>query len=125
MKKFACMALVAMASCCSTKPEVIVAKPQEPAVVEAAPVEAKPAPVLVEKQEPFIVPEQKPEPVAVVEEKPVVMDNYSKTISIVFSVFLSILAVLCMIWLDYRKKSAGPAPALPLSEETPSETADK
>lgn len=118
MRKFACVAIAAMASCCSTKPEVIVAKPQEPVVVQEAPAEV---PVLVEKPEPFIVPEQKPDPVVATEEKPVDSDDYSKTISIVFSFFLSILAVLCVVWLDYRKKAVGPAPALPLDEDKPSE----
>jgi hypothetical protein len=116
MRKFACVAIAAMASCCSTKPEVIVAKPQEPVVVQEAPAEV---PVLLEKPQPFIVPEQKPEPV-VAEEKPVVNEDYSKTISILFSFFLSILAVLCLVWLDYRKKASLP-PVLPLNEEKPSD----
>ena len=119
MKKFACMAIAAMASCCSIKPVVIVAKPQEPVVVQEAPAEI---PVLVQKPEPFIVPEQKPDPVVIAkeEEKPAVNEDYSKIVSLVFAVFLSILAVLGMVWLDYRKKASLP-PVLPLNEENPSQ----
>lgn len=120
MRKFACMAVVAIAGCCSTKPEVIATKPQEPAVVEAGPVEVNPAPVLVEKQESFIVPEQKPEPVAVVEEKPAAVDScHGGTLNIVFAVFLCTLAIVAGVWSDYRKKAS--KPVLPLNEDKPSQ----
>jgi hypothetical protein len=129
MKQFLCVVLVAMASCCSTKPKAICCS-TKPNANDAVVVTT--APVLLEKPQPFVVPEQKPEPVVA----PVVTteEETKPLIGIVFSLFLSILAVLCAVGLNYCKKKADKqAPTLPLTtdasapvaEDKPSEIANK
>ncbi len=128
MKQFSCVVLVAMASCCSTKPKAICCS-TKPNANDAVVVTT--APVLLEKPQPVVVPEQKPEPVVA----PVVTteEETKPLIGIVFSFFLSILAGLCGVWFYCKKKANKQAPTLPLTIDTPatvakdkpSETANK
>jgi hypothetical protein len=128
MKQFLCVVLVAMASCCSTKPKAICCS-TKPNANDAVVVTT--APVLLEKPQPVVVPEQKPEPVVA----PVVTteEETKPLIGIVFSFFLSILAGLCGVWFYCKKKADKQAPTLPLTtdasapvaEDKPSETANK